>query len=79
MTVRAVTSLEEYRDSHGIELLLSQPWPKSRANDFRVAVREQADLELRVTICGFCGAESRPLDGPTGRAWFASHECRAAA
>lgn len=79
MTTDAVVSLDEYRQAHGIDLILSRSWPRSRDRDFRAAAREQADLELRVTICGFCGAESRLLDGPTGRAWFASHECQVVA
>lgn len=79
MTEHAVVSLDEYRQANGIALLLSQAWPRSRDIDFRVVVREQADLELRTVICGFCGDRSPELDGPTGRAWFASHTCEVVA
>ena len=77
MSDRAVVSLEEYRTQNGIKHLLAQAWPASRGKDFRVAITEQAELQLRVTYCGFCGKKSPELDGPTGRAWFASHRCRA--
>lgn len=74
-----VVDLDEYRGERpsDIKLLLSQTWPANRAKgDFRDAIREQADLEPRRVICAFCGAKARLLDGPTGRAWFASHECK---
>jgi len=58
----------------------NQTWPSNRAKgDFRKILREQAERELRVTVCGFCGTESPKLDGPTGRAWFKSHRCPRAA
>lgn len=78
MTSRAVVSLDEYRGDRpsDIRMLLNQTWPMNRTRgDYRVALMAQAEAELRVTICGFCGTESPQLDGPTGRAWFASHTC----
>lgn len=51
-------------------------WPANRRRgDYRKAVREAADAELRVVVCGFCETASKPLDGPTGRAWFKAHQC----
>lgn len=58
----------------GIKHLLAQTWPANRERgDFRKIRQAQAETELRVTICGFCGSASPALDGPTGRAWFSSH------
>jgi hypothetical protein len=59
-----------------IAFLMQQTWPVNRKRgDFRDLIRAQADAEPRTVICAFCGTHSPSLDGPTGRAWFASHEC----
>lgn len=71
-----VYSLDEYRGDapSDITLLMNQTWPRNRKRgDFRREIRDQAELELRVTYCGFCGAKSKKLDGPAGREWFAHH------
>ena len=60
-----------------ISRLHQQVWPKNRERgDFRKQRKAFAEMELRTVICAFCGASSPQLDGPTGRAWFASHECK---
>lgn len=74
MSTQAVISLDEYRQANGIQLLMGQAWPKNRAKgDFRKERTAVAEAGLRITSCAFCGAESPPLDGPAGRAWFANH------
>lgn len=60
----------------GIAHIMGQTWPANREKgDYRALLREQADLEPRRVICGFCGRRSRMLRGPEGRAWFSAHEC----
>lgn len=61
-----------------IEGLRRQAWPASK-KDYLAEQRQIADAGLRIVVCGFCGMESPMLDGPTGRAWFRSHECQGAA
>jgi len=76
MGSQGVTVLDDYRGKKpsDIDVLMSQVWPANRIRgDFRAAIRAQAELELRVTYCAFCGASSPELDGPMGRAWFATH------
>lgn len=68
-----ITTGEKISD---IRFLMAQPWPANRKKgDFRREWAERADAEKRRVICGFCGRRSRMVDGPTGRHWFASHEC----
>ena len=67
---------QAYNNVSDITRLLSQPWPANRKNgDYRKALREASDAELRRVICGFCGTESSMLTGPEGRAWFHHHKC----
>lgn len=74
MSTQAVISLDEYRKTAGIQLLMNQVWPINRQKgDFRKERAALAEQQLRVTYCGFCGCSSPELDGPTGRAWFANH------
>lgn len=61
----------------GIAHLLSQTWPSNRKRgDFRDLLRAQADLEPRRVICGHCEKQSPLVDGPAGRAWWASHKTK---
>lgn len=54
--------------------LASSAWPVNRERgDYRTLLRELADLEPRRIECARCGARSRLVDGPEGRAWFARH------
>ena len=70
-----VIDINRGQKGEAIKFLLQQVWPANREKgDFRRLVAEQAELELRVTICGHCQKQSRPLDGPTGRAWWAHHQ-----
>lgn len=73
MSDDAVVSLDEYREKNGIQLLLSQPWPKSRNKDFRVAQRAHAEEQTRRVICAHCEKRSRLLTGPMARAWWNHH------
>jgi hypothetical protein len=62
-----------------ISRLLQQPWPSNRANgDYRKALAETADQELRRGVCLHCEKESPLLDGPSGRAWWQSHKTKCA-